>query len=77
MSMCLSECVCTFHQQVSEEAGSVPLLTFQVSRSLPINIKPEVWGTGYKALSISQFYKMSRYNLTHTTLGRKEQGQEL
>lgn len=52
MNMCLSECVCTFHQQVSEEVGSVPLLTFQVSRSLPINIKSEFLGIGYKALSI-------------------------
>lgn len=52
MGMCLSECVCTFHQQVPEEVGFVPLLTFQVSRSLPVNTKSEFWGIGYKALSI-------------------------
>lgn len=50
--MCLRECVYAFHQQVPEELGYVPLVTFQVSRSLPRNIISESLGIVSKALSI-------------------------
>ena len=48
MIMSLSECVCTFHQQVPKKSGSVPWLTFQVSRSLPRNIKSTSLGIRFQ-----------------------------
>lgn len=48
MIMSLSECVCTFHQHVPKKPGSVPWLTFQVSRSLPGNIKSTSLGIRFQ-----------------------------